>query len=248
MKTYAIFGAAGRIGKVLCEGMANDGVTLILVDRDLEGLKEVQGLIGSNSPVFECDLCDEKDVQSLFSKLSQIESSIDGIVNLMYPRNENFGSFFEEVSLKDFQENVGLHLGSYFLVCQKYLELAKNQGHGKIVNFSSIYGSLAPRFWVYEDLPMTTPVEYAVSKAGLEQLTRYLARYCKGLNIQVNAVAPGGILDGQDPRFLENYSKYCNSKGMLDSNDIVEAVSFLLGSGSDFMQGQILTIDDGFSL
>jgi NAD(P)-dependent dehydrogenase (short-subunit alcohol dehydrogenase family) len=80
------------------------------------------------------------------------------------------------------------------------------------------------------------------------QLTRYFAQYFKGDSIRVNSLSPGGIFHNQPSSFLEAYSKHCGKKGMLDPQDIIGALLFLLSNGSRYMTGQNLIIDDGFSL
>mgnify|MGYP002367970200 CR=1 FL=1 len=74
---------------------------------------------------------------------------------------------------------------------------------------------VAPKFEVYDNTPMTMPVEYAAIKSGLIHLTKYMAKYFKGMNIKVNALSPGGIFDHQPEAFLEKYKEKCLNKGTL---------------------------------
>jgi NAD(P)-dependent dehydrogenase (short-subunit alcohol dehydrogenase family) len=92
------------------------------------------------------------------------------------------------------------------------------------------------------------PVEYSATKAAVIQLTRYFAQYFKGSGVRVNSLSPGGILAEQPSSFLEAYNGHCASKGMLLPNDLVGALLFLLSEQSQFMTGQNLIVDDGFSL
>lgn len=105
---------------------------------------------------------------------------------------------------------MGLNLGGYFTASQQFSQYFKKQGYG---NISSIYGVVAPKFEIYDNTPMTMPVEYAAIKSGLIHLTKYMAKYFKGMNIKVNALSPGGIFDHQAEAFLEK----CLNKGMLDN-------------------------------
>ena len=185
---------------------------------------------------------------ALISDLMQRYGHIDALVNNAYPRNKNYGKKLEDVTYADFCDNVNMHLGGYFLVAQQFCLAFKQQGYGNVINMSSIYGSMAPRFHIYEGTPMTMPVEYAAIKAAIEHLTRYFAQYFKGTGIRVNCLSPGGILAGQSTDFLVAYNKHCASKGMLDANDLLGALMFLLSDESSFMTGQNILIDDGFSL
>jgi len=70
----------------------------------------------------------------------------------------------------------------------------------------------------------------------------------RGTDFRANCVSPGGILAGQDERFLESYRAHCMSKGMLDATDIIGAILFLLSDQSRFVAGQTIVVDDGYSL
>jgi NAD(P)-dependent dehydrogenase (short-subunit alcohol dehydrogenase family) len=187
-------------------------------------------------------------VCKLIDNVIQKHGRIDALVNNAYPHNKNYGRKLEEVTYEDFCENVDMHLGGYFLVAQQFCLAFKKQGYGNLINMSSVYGSIAPRFEVYENTQMTMPVEYAAIKASIEHLTRYFAQYFKGASIRINSLSPGGIAAGQPSSFLKAYNEKCASKGMLDAKDLVSALIFLLSDESRFMTGQNLIIDDGFSL
>ena len=92
------------------------------------------------------------------------------------------------------------------------------------------------------------PVEYAFIKAGIIHFTRYLAKYLKGMNIRVNSVSPGGILDNQPETFIEKYKEKSLNKGMLDPVDVSGLIVFLLSDDSQTINGQNITVDDGFIL
>ena len=95
---------------------------------------------------------------------------------------------------------------------------------------------------------MYCPIQYSASKAAIISIVRYLAKYYKNCRIRVNSISPGGIKNNQSQLFTKNYNKSCNSKGMLDPQDIVSAVGFLLLNESQFITGQNIIVDDGWSL
>ena len=105
-----------------------------------------------------------------------------------------------------------------------------------------------PRFEIYKGTKMTTPVEYAVIKSGLNHLTKYMAKYFKGLNIRVNALSPGGILDNQPKKFILKYNHKSLNKGILNEDDLSGTLIYMLSDMSKHLNGQIITVDDGFSL
>jgi NAD(P)-dependent dehydrogenase (short-subunit alcohol dehydrogenase family) len=124
----------------------------------------------------------------------------------------------------------------------------QKQGYGNIINISSIYGAMAPKFEIYDNTEMTMPVEYAAIKSGMLHLTKYMAKYFKGKNIRVNAISPGGILNNQPSEFLSKYNQNCSTKGMLDAKDLNGTLIFLLSDMSNYINGQNIVVDDGFTL
>ncbi len=95
---------------------------------------------------------------------------------------------------------------------------------------------------------MTTPVEYVAIKSALISLTKYMAKYFKGMNIRVNSISPGGILDNQNEMFVNKYNDYCLNKGMLNIEDLSGTIVFLLSDMSKYINGQNIIVDDGFTL
>ena len=95
---------------------------------------------------------------------------------------------------------------------------------------------------------MHSPIEYSAIKSGIIAITRWLAKRYRQQNIRVNCVSLGGILDQQPESFLQHYQASCNSKGMLDAQDVAGAILFLLSEESAFITGQNIVVDDGWSL
>ena len=141
-----------------------------------------------------------------------------------------------------------MNLGGYFLTSQQFAKYFYEQGYGNIINLASIYGVVAPRFEIYNNTQMTNPVEYAAIKSGLIHITKYMAKYFKGKNIRVNTITLGGIEDKQPETFLKAYKKFCLNKGILDAKDISGTVLYLLSDLSEFVNGQNIVVDDGFTL
>ncbi len=129
-------------------------------------------------------------------------------------------------------------------ICKQFLI----NGSGKLINIASIQGISAPKFDHYENTKMVSPIEYSIAKSGIISLTKYLAKYFKGKKIIVNCVSPGGIKSNQPLNFQRRYNKSCNSKGLLNGKDIVNAIIFLISEKSNYITGQNIVIDDGWSL
>lgn len=250
-KTILVVGAAGRIGRVIVDAVLSAGGRVVGLDTDATGLRSLAATHGTDA--LDCASVDMADRASIDRALSDAHTrlgAVDGAVNTAYPRNARYGRHFFEVEYADFCENTGLHMGGYFLFMQACARYAlERQQPFSLVNLSSIYGSMAPRFDIYAGTEMTMPVEYAAIKAGLENMTRYVNSYMKGRSaaFRANCVSPGGILAGQDEQFLARYGEHCLSKGMLDAQDVTGAIVFLLSDAARHVVGLNLIVDDGFS-
>ena len=246
-RVIIVVGGAGLLGRSLVLGAREQGARVVVADLDRP---EHRSWVESTPGVrfLPIDICSTDSVRGLLEEVHGSMGSIDGLVNTAYPRNRTYGADLRDVTYESFCENVSLHLGGYFLVMQQASFFLAEHGGGSLVSVSSVYGLIAPRFDVYEGVWFTMPVEYAAIKAGLNHLVRYFAAYFKGKALRINSVSPGGILNGQDPRFLEKYDSHCLNKGMLAPQDVVGTVVYLLSDASRYVNGQNIVVDDGFSL
>jgi NAD(P)-dependent dehydrogenase (short-subunit alcohol dehydrogenase family) len=250
-KSVVITGGAGLLGRQFCASVAQQGGMAIVADMNLAAANKVAADIvnaGGQAVSKELDITSVESVIRLIDELHANYGSVNAVVNNAYPRHQNYGRIFEEVEYADMCDSLSTHLAGYFLVAQRFAEYFRLHGGGNIINISSIYGFLPPRFHIYAGTKMTVPIEYALIKAGVLQLTRYIAQYYKGKGVRCNAVSPGGIADKQPESFVTNYTSHCADKGMLDPQDISSAVVFLLSDNSKFVDGHNLVVDDGFSL
>lgn len=252
-KIIVVTGGAGIIGKEFIKAIVKNRGIAIIADIDEDTSINVlntlsQELDTKNIDFIKLDITSKDSLKNCINYLNKKYRRIDALVNNAYPRNKNYGKYFEDVEYTDFVENLGLNLGGYFITSQQFSQYFKIQGHGNIINISSIYGVVAPKFEIYKDTNMTTPVEYAAIKAGLIHLTKYMAKYFRRMNIRVNTISPGGILNNQPKTFLDRYKKECLNKGMLDSCDITGTLLYLLSDFSKYVNGQNIIVDDGFSI
>jgi NAD(P)-dependent dehydrogenase (short-subunit alcohol dehydrogenase family) len=248
-KIIVVTGGAGLLGSELCKMVIKNGGIAIMAEYNTDLAIEAKNKICSdNLFVEEIDITSKGSILQLIDKLHLQFGRIDAIVNSAYPRNNNYGKYFFDVEYNDFCDNLGMNLGGYFLSSQLFAKYFYKQNFGNIINMSSIYGVVAPRFEVYENTTMTMPVEYAAIKAGLIHLTKYMAKYFKGKNIRVNSISLGGLKDGQPESFLDSYEQFCLNKGMLDAKDISGTLLYLLSDLSEYVNGQNITVDDGFTL
>ncbi|MER0510280.1 oxidoreductase [Aeromonas veronii] len=249
-KKIVVAGAAGLLGAQLVLKLIQQGAEVIAIDRDLISLNDKLSKSGVdiNSPAlqkFILDLSEECAVIKFFDSAE----GITGAVNCSYPRNKNYGKHFFEVAQADFNENISLNLGSSFLFMQQCAAYFKRvQSDFSLVNISSIYGIVAPKFDVYENTKMTMPVEYAAIKSALLHLSKYVVAYVADSRFRVNSVSPGGIFDHQPSDFLEAYKCQTLGKGMLDVDDVIGSIVYLLSDYARYVNGQNIVVDDGFIL
>ena len=249
-KHIVIFGAGGLLGSNLVKYLLEREARVTALDINktatLDRIKTLE--VETLNPMLcvqAIDITDESQVRGFFSQ----DLKIDGIVNTAYPRNKSYGSKFFDVSLKSFNENLSLHLGSAFILTQQTAAFFKrNLQPLSLVNISSIYGVVAPKFDIYNNTEMTMPVEYSAIKAAIQHLNKYVVSYVKDSRFRVNCVSPGGVLDNQPDEFLSAYKSYTNGEGMLKVEEILGSIAFLLSDQSKFVTGQNIIVDDGFSL
>ena len=252
-KVVFLTGGAGKLGQAFSRAIVRAGGICVLADVNLEAAWQVQQQLQEEFPAatveaLAVDITDRDSIERAIAALEAKFGRIDALVNNAYPRNARYGRPVFEVEYADFCENLNLHLGGYFLMCQRLGLFFKDQGYGNIVNISSVYGVVAPRFELYSGNTGGMPVEYAAIKSGLIHLSRYFAKAFKGLNIRVNCLSPGGILAGQPEEFLQKYNSFGMSKGMLDREDVTGGLVFLLSDDSKYVDGQNLIVDDGWTL
>lgn len=237
-KVIVITGGNGLLGKQMVDTFRKQGAKTIAADLAFDN----QG-----PDDFIIDITDAASVQKAIAAIAEKYGKIDGWVNNAYPRTKDWGNRFENISVDSWRKNVDMHLNGYFICCQAVLEQMKKQGHGSLINMSSIYGLVGPDFTVYEGTEMTMPAAYAAIKGGLNNLTRYLAAYYGPFQVRVNTVSPGGIFDNQPQAFVDNYNKKVPMKRMGSPKDIVAAIFYLLCDEAEYVTGQNLAVDGGWT-
>tara|TARA_B110000967_G_scaffold175975_1_gene189122 strand:- start:494 stop:1264 length:771 start_codon:yes stop_codon:yes gene_type:complete len=252
-KIVLITGGSGVLGAEFVRTVVQNNGMAIIADIDDQRSLDVKNLIchafeGALIDSVTLDITSSISIEKTIEYLSHKYGKIDALVNNAYPRNQHYGRHFFDVTYDDFCENLGMNMGGCFLASQLFGKYFKLQGHGNIVNISSIYGVVAPKFEIYDETTMTMPVEYAAIKSGLIHLTKYMAKYFSGMGIRVNSISPGGILDKQPTAFINRYGEHCLEKGLLDKSDINGTLAFLLSDMSKYLNGQNIIVDDGFSL
>lgn len=239
-KIIIITGGNGLLGKAIVDRLISEGAFCINFEINHETNEDL-------SNVF-CDITDSSSVDRALEIVFKKYKKIDGLINNAYPRTKDWGNKFEDISLKSWKQNVDWQLNSYFYLTQKVaLEMA-SQKNGSIINMASIYGVVGADFNVYEGTTMTMPAAYSAIKGALVNFTRYLASYFGPQQVRVNTVSPGGIFDNQNEVFVNNYCKKVPMRRLGTPEDIAPTVAFLLSDDAQYITGQNLIVDGGWTV
>jgi NAD(P)-dependent dehydrogenase (short-subunit alcohol dehydrogenase family) len=240
-----VTGGLGLLGKEIARGLSDFGASVCIADIQEHPVK---GLNDPATALFQkLDITSEDSIRQTIEAVIRQFGKIDILVNCAYPHTADWGAKCEDVPFDSWKMNVNHHLGGYFLCCQKVAEQMKRHGGGSIINIASIYGIVAPDFSIYEGTPMTMPVAYSAIKGGVIAFSKYMASYYAKHRIRVNCVSPGGVLDKQPDRFVENYVAKTPLGRMGTPKDVVGAVLYLASDASLYVTGHNLIVDGGWS-
>ena len=250
-KTALVTGAAGHLGRVICDALAEQGADVVLVDRNGTALAELSAALETRwktrcSIVF-CDLEAEADRATLIAEVGKrpLHVLVNNAAFVGTSELQGWGTTFEKQTVDTWRRALEVNLTSVFDL-SKGLSAALRQGKGSIINIASIYGALGPDWSLYAGTAMSNPAAYAASKGGLIQLSRWLAT-TMGPDVRVNTISPGGIARGQPESFVSQYTQRTPLKRMMTEDDVKGAIAFLASDLSGYVTGQNIFIDGGWS-
>ena len=193
-----ITGAAGGLGQIFAETLAELGADLILVDLHGTNLDDLAERVikdwGVDVKNVYCDLENQDQRLELIKQVATFNNDLNILVNnaaLVGSSDlKGWSVPFEEQSIDTWRRATEINLTAVFDLCQGLLPLMKNATGANIVNIASIYGSYGPDWSLYKDTEMGNPAAYAATKGGLIQFTRWLATTISPA-VRVNAISPG---------------------------------------------------------
>ena len=252
-----ITGGAGYLGQEFAVGLYEIGarITLIdreerLVDRALKSLKQRCG--GENINGMVWDLANRTIFEASAETLLQNQPNIDVLINnAAFVGTSDLSGWvenFEKQTIDTFRDAIDINLAVPFALTQKLSKSLQKSTNGSVINIGSIYGVVAPDMELYQGIGgMGNPAGYAASKGGLLQLTRWLSTVMAP-KVRVNMVSPGGIERGQDAEFVNRYVARTPLRRMATEQDIVGAVIYLASGFGQYVTGQNLVVDGGFTV
>ena len=248
-----VTGAAGGLGQIFAETLAELGSDLILVDlhgTDLDDLaKRVVKDWGVSVKNIYCDLENQDQRSALIKQVTNSKGDLNILVNnaaLVGSSDlKGWNVPFEEQSIDTWRRATEINLTAVFDLCQGLLPLMKNATGANIVNIASIYGSYGPDWTLYEDTKLGNPAAYAATKGGLIQFTRWLATTISPA-VRVNAISPGGVLRDQPKSFQNRYASKVPLARMASKQDFKGALAFLSTDLSSYVTGHILEVNGGW--
>ncbi len=224
---------AGQVGFALASAMAREGVMLVICSHTAERVNaraEELRSEGAQVLAVPADLTTEEGVNAVIQETLKSYGRIDILVNLAGGLTKYGPS--EELSLADWEFELNNNLRSTFLCSRAVWPTMKKQNRGKILNFSRAGGvqSAGPNMLAYN-----------CAKAGVDALTRTLAKEGKSAGIYVNAIGPGLIVTQSNIESMKPSPEDIRKK-WVSMEQIVEAAIFLLSPASDGITGAIVPV------
>lgn len=257
-KTAIVTGALGLLGKKHCEVLAAAGANVVVADLDESGAEEFAGLLGDQHGGLKVDVTSEHSLKMAREQIMTRYGTIDILVNnaAINDMFENPGlakelSAFENYPLDAFKKSLEVNITGVFLASQVFGSVMAELGSGSIINIASTYGMVGPDQSIYRDACgeqtfYKSPV-YPVTKGAVINFTRFLAAYWGHKGVRVNTLSPGGVENGQNETFIQNYSAKTLLGRMADPSDYQGALVFLASDASAYMTGANLVVDGGWT-
>ncbi|WP_040841892.1 SDR family oxidoreductase [Nocardia brevicatena] len=228
----AVTGAAGGIGAAICRRLIDEGARVYALDR-------VPGAVGEAVVV---DVTDDASVAVAAAEIVQREGRVDGLVAAAGVVEDDIAA--EDMTLAQWDHTMSVNLRGVFITDRTFGALMLEQGHGVVVNISSMSGNHVV------NVPQKQ-CAYNASKAAVTALTKSLASEWADRGVRVNAIAPGYVSTPLLERKKHQFRQWLDATPqarMAEPSEIADAAAFLLSRESTYFCGSELLVDGGYSL
>ena len=248
-----VTGAARGLGRAYALRLAKLGADVVINDIDLGSAADVEEplteatvadeirQLGRRSLDIEADVTSEQAVQKMLEEILSAFPQVDILVN--NAGGGSGGKSATECSAEAWEAVMAKNLRSTFLCCRAFAPQMRERRRGKIINVASIAG-LRPL------MPWLAP--YGAAKAGVMALTRSLALELAPYGVNVNSIAPGYVSTANWMRLLGRIQDELVTQvpmgRIAKTEDCAKVVEFLATDLSDFVTGQVITVDGGTDL
>ncbi|NOD75365.1 MULTISPECIES: SDR family NAD(P)-dependent oxidoreductase [unclassified Ruegeria] len=239
-KVACVTGASSGLGRQVARALAAAGAQVVGVARRQDALAQMQAEIGSRSASVEADVADRDGIVRVAEAVSAKFGAPDILV---HAAGLNTREAADDVTPEGWDATLAVNLSAPFFLSQAMVPAMKDKGWGRIVNFASLQTTRA----------FPGGIAYGATKAGIGQLTRAMAEAWSPFGITANAIGPGffpteltqAVFDDPD-RAERNAVQTCIGRnGRMQ--DIDGPILFLCSRASDYVTGQVLMVDGGFT-
>lgn len=249
-KVVLQFGGSGLLGRALVRSQLEAGATLVVASRGASALAAQAASFGpdvSRLHFEDTDLLSEASIRGLAERIVTRHGRLDGMVYNAVSRPMS-GGFQDD--LARWEESMKLNSTGFFAAVRAAGDVMAGKKRGSIVNIASHMGMVGMHPALYDGPHAQPSPDYFFHKAGMINLTRYLAAHYGGTGVRVNVVSPGGIYNPerpQKPEFLQRYAPMTMLGRMANADEIGGAVVFLLSDASTYITGINLPVDGGYT-
>ena len=250
-----ISGGAGHIGRAAGEALAELGAAVAVLDLAPGACRETAQHLENTFQVpalaLPVDLADQDQVRAAPAQVANMLGRLDILINCAALVGttplQGWAVPLEQQSVETWRRALEVNLTSVFVLCQAAAPLLAQHELGSIINVASTYAMVAPDMSLYEGTEMGNPAAYGASKAGLINLTRYLATSLAP-KVRVNALTPGGVWRNQPEPFHQRYQERTPLGRMAREEDFKGAFAYLASDLSAYVTGANLVVDGGWTI
>lgn len=248
-KLVWVVGGAGYLGQAVVALLNSIDARVLCIDIENRAVDFVQEAgLGDRVATASFNINDTGFIAQFVKEQVALHGSPDGLVNLA------FGSTakkLDDLSDEDFDKVNHAALTATFVFAREVSKYMIAKGGGSMVLFSSMYGMVSPNDEVYEAPMNKNPLEYGVGKAGIIQMTKYLAVHWAKQQVRVNCISPGPFpnpaVQQNHPDFIARLAKKSPMGRIGIANEMAGPAAFLLSDISSYITGHNLVVDGGWT-